>query len=126
MIECGKWLIKMKITVNCVSYCEEDGCTHDTYKFNICCETGEISIKHDIACGLSGNQLFCAPPIVKNYGIPIPDHIVHMINMMLVNNDFKIEPRYKAAAIENFIKWFTQAMDDLVKEKKGQEQFQNK
>lgn len=108
----------MNFTVNCVSYCEEDGCTQDKYTFEIETATGEVTIKHEIICGLSGSQLFCAPSFKKNYGNPIPEHMIHMTNMMLINNDFKMESRYKAIAVENFIKWFTDSMESLSKEKK--------
>lgn len=112
----------MIVTVNCVSYCQEDGCTNDKYTFDLDVETGRVSITHEISCGFMGNQLFSGPPFVKDYGIPIPDHIIHMINMMFINNDFKIDSRYKSTAVENFIKWFTDSMEDLAKENRENEE----
>lgn len=102
-------------TINCTSYSEEDGCTNDTYVFEINIDTGCVSIRHEISCGLIGHALFSAPSSVSNYGVPIPEYIVHMINMVLVDNDFKTEPKHKSAAIEKFILWLDSAMKHEVR-----------
>lgn len=109
---------KIALQVNCVSYSEEDGCTYDDYDIQIQVETGVIEIHHEIRCGLMGNQLFCEPAIIKHFGIPIPPHLIQMIHMMLINNDFKTEPRHKAAATDHFLKWLIDSMECLSQEKK--------
>jgi hypothetical protein len=105
-------------TINCTSYSEEDGCIQDTYTFEIKIDTGYVYIRHEISCGLMGNQLFCAPPIITNYGISIPEYIVQMINMVLVNDDFKTEARHRSSAVEHFILWLDSSMKQLSKEQK--------
>lgn len=102
-------------TIHCTSYCDEDGCMNDTYVFEINIDAGCVSIRHEISCGLLGHPLFSAPSSVTNYGVPIPEHIVQMINMVLVDNDFKTEPRHKSAAIERFIGWLDTAMKHEVR-----------
>ncbi len=104
--------------VNCVSYSDQDGCTYDDYNFEINVETGSVVIHHEIRCGLMGTQLFCEPAIEKEFGFPIPAHMVQMIHMMLVNNDFKTEPRHKAAATDTFIQWLLSSMEQLATEHK--------
>jgi hypothetical protein len=108
-------------TVNCTSYNEEDGCIEDTYTFEIKINTGYVYIRHEISCGLAGRQLFCAPPIITNYGTPIPEYIVQMIDMVLVNDDFKMESRHKAASIDKFIIWLDDSMKEISKEKRETE-----
>ncbi len=104
--------------VNCVSYSDQDGCTYDDYDFQINVETGRVIIHHEIRCGLMGTQLFCEPAIEKEFGIPIPPHMVQMIHMMLVNDDLKTEPRHRAAAIDQFIQWLISSMEQLSAEHK--------
>jgi hypothetical protein len=66
-----------------------------------------------------GTQLFCEPAIEKEFGIPIPHHMVQMIQMMLVNDDLKTEPRHRAAAIDHFIQWLLSSMEQLAAEHKA-------
>jgi hypothetical protein len=113
-------------TINCTSYSEEDGCIQDTYTFEIKVETGYVYINHEICCGLDGKHLFCAPPIITNYETPIPEHITQMINMFLVNDDFKIEPRYRSSAIEKFIVWLDESMKQISREQKEKAEKINK
>ena len=102
--------------VNCVSYSDEDGCTYDDYDIQIHVPTGRIEIHHEIRCGLMGNQLFCEPPIVKDFGIPIPPYLLQLVHMMFLNNDLKTEPRQKAVATDNFWKWWLDTMEFLAQE----------
>jgi hypothetical protein len=104
--------------VQCTSYSEEDGCTVDNYSFTFMVEEGRVIIRHEISCGLMGNQLFCGPPIDTCYGIPIPEHLLQMATMVLETNELKIEPRRKAEAVESFISWFDDSMKQLAKEKR--------
>jgi hypothetical protein len=105
--------------VNCVSYNDQDGCTYDDYTFEIDPNTGSIVIHHEIRCGLMGTQLFCEPAIEKEFGFPIPHHMVSMIQMMIVNDDFKTEPRHRSAAIDQFIQWLLASMEQLATEHKA-------
>ncbi len=102
--------------VNCVSYNDQDGCTYDDYDFEIHPDTGRVVIRHEIRCGLMGTQLFCEPTIEKEFGVPIPPHMVKMIHMMLLNNDLKTEPRHKAAATDSFIQWLMSSLEELAAE----------
>jgi hypothetical protein len=105
-------------TINCTSYNEEDGCIQDTYHFEIKIDTGYVYISHENACGLMGNQLFCAPPIITNYETPIPEYITKMIDMFLVNEDFKTESRHRSSAVEKFILWFDESMKQISREQR--------
>lgn len=104
--------------VQCTSYSEEDGCTVDNYSFTFMVEEGRVIIRHEISCGLMGNQLFCGPPIDTCYGIPIPEHLLQMATMVLETNELRIEPRRKAEAVESFISWFDDSMKQIAKEKR--------
>jgi hypothetical protein len=104
--------------VQCTSYSEEDGCTVDNYSFTFMVEEGRVIIRHEISCGLMGNQLFCGPPIDTCYGISIPEHLLQMATMVLETNELRIEPRRKVEAVESFISWFDDSMKQIAKEKR--------
>jgi hypothetical protein len=103
-------------TTECESYSEGDGYTKDIYVIEIHSEIGFVKIQHHMICGLIGKSLFSVPIVEKNYGISIPDYMTQIFRMMLENNDFETQPRHRSSAIEKFIQWFDNSMQQISKD----------